>query len=196
MGFAHARGVHEDARMPTPVHIALLRAVNVSGTKKIAMADLRDFAAAIGLAHAQTLLHSGNMVFGYDAKPKAMEDLLVREAEKRLGLSTDFFVRTVKAWDLLIAENPFAEEARLDPARLILFALKKAPDTAAVKALEAAITGPERVRAIGSRLYAVYPDGMGQSRLTNRVIESKLGTRCTARNWNTVLKLATMARAL
>ena len=181
--------------MPITVHIALLRAVNVGGTGKIAMADLRDFASAIGLADARTLLHSGNLVFSNAGKPKDIEALLAREAEKRLGLTTDFFVRTAKAWDALIAENPFVEEARLDPARLILFALKKAPDAAAVKALDAAITAPERVRAIGDRLYAVYPDGMGQSRLTNRVIETKLGTRGTARNWNTVLKLAAMARA-
>jgi uncharacterized protein (DUF1697 family) len=53
--------------------------------------------------------------------------------------------------------------------------------------------GPERVRAIGSVLYAVYPDGAGNSRLTNRLIESKLETRATARNWNTVTKLATLA---
>jgi uncharacterized protein (DUF1697 family) len=39
----------------------------------------------------------------------------------------------------------------------------------------------------------VYPDGIGRSRLTNRVIETKLDTRGTGRNWNTVLKLAELA---
>jgi uncharacterized protein (DUF1697 family) len=70
--------------------------------------------------------------------------------------------------------------------------LKSAPTAAAAKTLEAAIVGPERVRAIGPALYAVYPNGAGGSRLTNRLIETKLATRCTARNWNTALKLAAM----
>ena len=50
----------------------------------------------------------------------------------------------------------------------------------------------ERVRAGSRHAYFVYPDGVGRSRLTNLLIESKLGTRGTARNWNTVLKLRGM----
>jgi uncharacterized protein (DUF1697 family) len=62
-----------------------------------------------------------------------------------------------------------------------------------VKAVQAAIVGPEIVRADGRHLYIVYPVGIGKSRLTNVVIEKKLGIRGTARNWNTVLKLAALA---
>jgi uncharacterized protein (DUF1697 family) len=174
-------------------HVALLRAVNVGGTGKIAMADLREFGAALGFKDVRTLLQSGNLVFKSEATAAELESLLEREAKKRLGLETVFFVRTAKEWNSLIAQNPFPEEAARNPARLHVMPLKKAPTAAAVKALEAAIVGPECVRAIGSVLYAVYPDGAGNSRLTNRLIESKLETRCTARNWNTALKLAAMA---
>ena len=68
--------------------------------------------------------------------------------------------------------------------------LKQVPGREAVEALQAAIKGPEIVRADGKQAYIVYPDGIGRSKLTNTVIEEKLGTRGTARNWNTVLKLA------
>jgi uncharacterized protein (DUF1697 family) len=174
-------------------HIALLRAVNVGGTKKLAMADLRELGTMLGFGEVRTLLQSGNLVFTSEAKAAELERLLEREAEKRLGLSTDFFLRSAKEWKSLIAQNPFPDEAARDPARLHVMPLKNAPTSAAVKALEAAIVGPERVRAIGATLYAVYPDGAGNSRLTNRLIESKLETRCTARNWNTVTKLAALA---
>jgi uncharacterized protein (DUF1697 family) len=174
-------------------HIALLRAVNVGGTKKIAMAHLRDFAIALGLGDARTLIQSGNLVFTSNKKPNDLEAMLEREAEKRLGLATHFFVRTAKQWDAAIAKNPFPEEAARDPARLMIMPLKKAPTAAAVKALEAAIKGPERIRAVGDCLYAFYADGSGNSKLTNRLIESKLETRGTARNWNTALKLGAMA---
>ncbi|HZE75935.1 MAG TPA: hypothetical protein VE091_11545, partial [Gemmatimonadales bacterium] len=68
-----------------------------------------------------------------------------------------------------------------------------APDAQAVKLLNAAITGREIVRADGKHAYIVHPDGVGRSRLTNAIIEKKLGTRGTGRNWNTVLKLGALA---
>jgi uncharacterized protein (DUF1697 family) len=61
-------------------------------------------------------------------------------------------------------------------------------------ALQAAVTGPEVIRAAGRELYVTYPDGMGRSRLTGGLIERKLKSRATARNWNTVLKLEALAR--
>jgi uncharacterized protein (DUF1697 family) len=42
----------------------------------------------------------------------------------------------------------------------------------------------------GRHLYITYPAGMGPSKLTNALIERKLGTSGTARNWNTVRKIA------
>ena len=62
-----------------------------------------------------------------------------------------------------------------------------------MQALQAAIQGPERIRADGKHLYVVYPAGIGRSKLTNSLIEKKLGTRSTGRNWNTVLKLSALA---
>jgi uncharacterized protein (DUF1697 family) len=177
-------------------HIALLRAVNVGGTGKVAMADLRAFALKLGFANPQTLLQSGNLVFASDKKPKDIEALLESQAREHLGIAIEFFLRTAKEWDTLIARNPFAEEASRDPGRTIAMPLKKAPTATAVKALQAAIKGPERVATVGACLYAVYPDGQGQSKLTNRLIESKLETRGTARNWNTVLKLAALAKTM
>ena len=71
--------------------------------------------------------------------------------------------------------------------------LKDAPESAAVSGLQKAIVGREVVRATGRQAYIVYPDGVGRSRLTTALIERKLGTRCTLRNWNTVVKLGTLA---
>jgi uncharacterized protein (DUF1697 family) len=84
-------------------------------------------------------------------------------------------------------------EAEHDPAHLLLLILKRAPDAGRVGGLQAAMIGPGVVRAHGREMYVVYPDGIGCSKLTNGLIERKLGTRATARNWNTVLKLAALA---
>ncbi|HVO35859.1 MAG TPA: DUF1697 domain-containing protein [Gemmatimonadales bacterium] len=176
--------------------IALLRGINVAGHKPVAMADLRDLLAGLGLEEVQSVLQSGNLVFRCNGEAGArLERALEAEAKKHLGLETDFFVRSAAEWEDLVADNPFHEEARRDPARLVAVFLKEAPASAAVKALQAAIVGREVVRASGKQAYIYYPDGQGRSRLTNALIEKHLGSRGTARNWNTVLRLAELVRA-
>jgi uncharacterized protein (DUF1697 family) len=69
------------------------------------------------------------------------------------------------------------------------------PTAAQVTALQAAVKGRERVQARGRHAYIVYPDGIGTSKLTIGAIEKHLGTRATGRNWNTVLKMAALAKA-
>jgi uncharacterized protein (DUF1697 family) len=106
----------------------------------------------------------------------------------------DFFIRAAREWSDVVARNPFTAEARLDPSHLLVVFLRTPPDPSAVKALQAAITGPEIVGVHGRQAYVVYPGGMGRSRLSPGLIEKNLG-RGTGRNWNTVLKLAALAGA-
>jgi uncharacterized protein (DUF1697 family) len=175
-------------------HIALLRGVNVGGKTKVAMADLRAMLADLGFGDPRSLLQSGNLVFRSDKLTGAdLERLLEVETEKRLGLKTDFFVRTPEEWKKVIANNPFPDEAESDPSHLVVMFLNQAPAAGDVKALQAAIVGRETVRAAGRQAYIVYPDGIGESKLTITVIEKKLGSRGTGRNWNTVLKLGALA---
>lgn len=178
-------------------YIGLLRAVNLAGINRVAMSDLRDLLVTLGLKDGQTLLQSGNVVFRSSVSSAArLEGLLQNGAEKHLGLKTEFFVRSATEWKELIAANPFPSEARTDPGHLLLVCLKAAPDRGAVTSLQEAIVGREVVKAKGTQAYIVYPDGVGRSRLTTLLIEKKLGSRGTARNWNTVLKLDALAQDL
>jgi uncharacterized protein (DUF1697 family) len=175
-------------------HIALLRAVNLAGINKVGMADLRDMLAGLGFDDAQTLLQSGNVVFSCgNTTTASLEQTLERAAVKQLGVDTAFFVRTAKEWQAIIDANPFPREAKNDPSHLLAVILKDDVSAANVTALQKAIVGSEVVRAKGRCAYVVYPDGIGRSKLTSALIEKKLGTRGTGRNWNTVLKLAVLA---
>jgi len=174
-------------------YVALLRAVNLAGRNKVAMADLRALAESMGYAGPRTLLQSGNLLLRGPARPAlALERDLRAAATKKLGMEIDFFVRSAAEWRALVAENPFPREAKSDPGHLVAIALSGAPGRAELTALEAAIQGRERVRLSGRTAYAVYPDGIGRSKLTMALIERKLAVRGTGRNWNTVLKLAAM----
>jgi uncharacterized protein (DUF1697 family) len=175
--------------------LALIRGINVGGHKMIGMADLRDLLTRLGFEDCRSILQSGNLIFQAQKKTTAqLERLLEAETEKRLGLETTFFVRTPAEWESVIAQNPFRKEAERDPGHLIVLFLKNAPDAGNVDALRGAIVGREVIQVKGNHAYVVYPDGQGRSRLTNTVIEKKLGTRATGRNWNTVLKLAALAK--
>lgn len=172
-------------------YVALLRAVNLGSHSKVSMKALKTFVGELSFTDVGTLLNSGNVTFTAGQEHTAvLEALLESEAEKRLGLKTDFMVRAIDELAGVIAANPFQDMARKDPSHLVVMFLKDAPKTAAVAALQKAIVGPELVRAGDRHVYISYPAGIGTSKLTNAVIETKLGTRGTGRNWNTVLKLS------
>lgn len=176
-------------------YIALLRAINVGGRNLISMTELRGLLESLGYAEVQTLLQSGNVVFGARALAgAALERRLEGEIEKAFKRTVDICVRTASEWSDLIARNPFPREAERDPARMVVMCLKTAPKRERLEVLRAAIRGPEIVQLVGRELYAVYPNGQGTSKLTNALIESKLEARGTARNWNTALKLAALAQ--
>jgi uncharacterized protein (DUF1697 family) len=178
-------------------YVALLRAVNLAGHNRVAMAALRDLCTGLGFLDSQTLLQSGNIVFGSRSRDAAeLERTLEAELAEHLEVETEFMVRSAAEWQKIVAGKPFITEAKRDPGHLLLMVLKQAVSAQAVKELQAAISGREVVRGAGREVYIVYPDGVGRSRLTNAVIEKKLGARATGRNWNSVLKLQALAEAM
>jgi uncharacterized protein (DUF1697 family) len=175
-------------------HVALLRAINLPSHGKVGMAELRAWLERLGFRDVRSLLQTGNLVFTDPGRGgPELERRLETEAARRLHLETAFLVRTAAEWDGIVARNPFPREARTDPAHLLVMPLKRAPGPAEAAALQAAITGRETAQVDGREAYLVYPDGIGRSRLTLKLIERKLGTQGTARNWNTVLKIAALA---
>ena len=178
-----------------PTCIALLRAINLGSHNKVSMADLRALVEKLGGEDVKTVVQSGNLVFRSGvSSPAKLERQLEDAAAKQLGLVTDIFVRTSREWGAIVAANPFPRMAGDDPSHLIMMTLRDAPAGNAVVELRAAIKGREQVKTNGREAYFTYPDGIGTSKLTIAVIEKKLGTRGTARNWNTVLKLGALAR--
>ena len=132
------------------------------------MTDLRNFLTQLGLGDARSLLQSGNVVFTSKVRTSTeLERYLESEAADRLSLEVDFFVRTPDEWKSIIRQNPFRKEAERDPGRLVVLFLKSAPSVEDIVALEAAIRGPETVRAKGKQAYIYFPDGQGRSKLTN-----------------------------
>jgi uncharacterized protein (DUF1697 family) len=168
----------------------MLRAVNVGG-RRLVMADFRAALEALGFPDARTVVATGNAVIPA-AGGAGLEAKLETGLGARLGGAVEVFVRDGAELAAIMAGNPFGQMAREDPSHLVVMFLKGEPPAAAVAALRAKIAGPEVVEAGPGCLYVSYPDGIGTSKLTGAGIERALKLRGTARNWNTVAKLAAL----
>jgi uncharacterized protein (DUF1697 family) len=167
-----------------------LRAVNVAGNA-LPMAALKAMLQDdLRFENVRTYLQSGNAVFETKKHHAgALEDALQRETLERLGVRTEYFVRSASELRDILDRNPFEREAVDQPSRLVVFVLKKAPDRQRVAALRSWIKGPELLEAGARHLYISYPGGQGDSKLTNAAIERLVQSRGTARNWNTIRKM-------
>jgi uncharacterized protein (DUF1697 family) len=163
--------------------IALLRAVNVGGTGKLPMTDLKVMCEAAGFDRVRTYIASGNVVFE-SGKPEAAvkADLEARLADYA-GKPVGVLVRTAAEMAAVRDANPFPDKA---PNATVAIFLDEAPPT---DAIEKAVGCKDEQMRLGRReIYVHYGEGMGQSKL--RIPAAKTGT---ARNLNTVAKLAAMA---
>jgi uncharacterized protein (DUF1697 family) len=164
--------------------VALLRAVNVGGTGKLPMAELKSMCERAGFTEVRTYIASGNVVFN-STKPaarikSALEELLLIYA----GKPVQVLVRSAAEIADVLSGNPFPDAA---PNRTVAIFLDQAPAPDALDQL----TGQrgEQV-ALGKReIYVHYGDGMADSKL--KVPGAASGT---ARNMNTVAKLAAMVK--
>ena len=166
-----------------PVFIALLRAINVGGTGRLAMSDLRSLCEKAGFRNVRTYIASGNVVAerdGAEASAKAaLEAELRAYADKPVGV----IVRTAAEMAKVVANNPFPDRAA---SQTVAIFLDLAPPRDILKDIKGQAN--EELRLGAREIYVHYPDGIGRSKL--RISAAEGGT---ARNMNTLAKLAAMA---
>jgi uncharacterized protein (DUF1697 family) len=165
--------------------VALLRGVNLGG-RKVVMSELRAACEAAGFTDVETLIASGNLVLGSKLKGEMLEKKLEALIMEDLGLKTDVHVRDVAQLKAIIAANPFKPFAKTNPNFLVVYFMRAKASAAEIEAMEKTSMTGEEVRQGANCLYIKFPKGQGVSKLKM----PKLGT---ARNWNTVTKLAAMA---
>ncbi|WP_030672519.1 DUF1697 domain-containing protein [Streptomyces rimosus] len=179
-----------------PRQIALLRGINVGGHNKFPMARQRELFAALGHRDVTVLLQTGNIVFADPGTPPGETARRIEAGiAEELGFPVPVVVRTRDELAAAVAANPFPQ-AEAEPKTLHVTFLSDTPaDPSPLKQLDSDAYAPDRLRLIGRELYMWCPNGVGRSKLADAVSRARLGVTATARNWNTVTKLLTLADA-
>ena len=166
-------------------YVALLRAVNVGG-RKLVMADLKAVADKLRFDNARTYIASGNLLFTGSDSESNVKSALEAALTEHMGKTVGVMIRTAKEMAAVAKANPFDSEPG---NRVVAIFLDEAPPADAAKM--AKNVADERI-ALGTReIYVHYPSGQGRSKLT-----IPAATAGTARNMNTVEKLAELAEEM
>src|SRR5580700_6585878 len=164
-------------------YVALLRAVNVGGTGKVPMTELKSKCSDAGFARVETYIASGNVVFESKATPPKVKAALEARLLAYFGKPMGVVVRTASEMMAVLKANPFPEG---EPKYSYAIFLDGRPPR---DALDHAVGQSFEKMSLGDReIFVHYGNGMGRSKL--RIPAARMGT---ARNMNTVAKLAEIA---
>ena len=165
--------------------VALLRGINL-GKRQLKMDELKRIATKLGLDSPQTYVASGNLLFASDKSEKALKAALEKALAEHMGAPVGVMIRTASEMAAAAKANPFSEEPG---NKVVAIFLDHAPPKDAAD--HAKNVGGESIRAGKREIYVHYPDGQGRSKL---IIPA--AAKGTARNMNSVAKLAQMAAVI
>jgi uncharacterized protein (DUF1697 family) len=168
------------------IYIVLLRAVNVGGTGKLPMSELKALCLDAGFTDVRTYIASGNVLLRSALSAAKVKSIIEARLADHAGTPIGVAVRTAAEMAAVLKSNPFPKAA---PNRNVVIFLDAPPPKDALKHA----TGHKREEMhLGKQeIFVHYPDGIGTSKL--KISATKSGT---ARNMNTVAKLVEMAEAL
>lgn len=171
-----------------PAFASLLRGINVSGHKKIPMAELKALYEESGFTNVKTYIQSGNVVFQtHHENPEEIRKLIESKIEARFGFDVTVFIRTSEELQRVLQGNPFET---VDDVYVTFLAEEPSPEKwASLKALD---LGTERLELRDKEIFLQFPDGYGKAKMSNPFVESKLKVRATTRNWRTINEIVNL----
>ncbi|MGI5379041.1 DUF1697 domain-containing protein [Streptomyces sp. CA-251387] len=178
----------------TTTYAALLRGINVGGSRKVPMADLRTLMTGLGHGGVRTYLQSGQAVFTADhGDEESLAAELASAIEKQFGFTVDVIVRD-HAYLKAIADNCPFPASELEPKQLHVTYFSAPVDAERFAEIDQAAYLPEEFRLGDRALYLYVPNGLGRSKLAEILSRPRInkGLIATSRNWNTVVKLVEM----
>jgi uncharacterized protein (DUF1697 family) len=177
-------------------YIAILRGINVSGQKRMLMADLKALFEALKFTGVQTYIQSGNVIF----KTKEEDDTLLaakieKAIAKKYGFEVPVIIRTTAELASVISRNPLLKNKKVNMERVYVTFLAGVPEKAKAAEIEKLSFAPDEFIIDGKEVFLHIPVAYGETKLSNNFFEKKLKVTATTRNWATVNKLYELASA-
>jgi uncharacterized protein (DUF1697 family) len=170
--------------------IVLLRGVMPYGRNKVPMAQLRQVLTDTGFEDVRTYIQSGNVVLRTKLSASELESRVHKIIKEQIGPDLVVVVRTGTQLKKILDDNPMRKE---DMSRVFFTVFAQTPPVQKVKELLAQDYSPEEIIIRGSHAYVYIPRNAARSRLSNNILEKKLGVSATTRNRNTVTRLIEMS---
>jgi len=178
------------------VTIALLRGINVGGQKLIKMTELKRAFEAMGFSRVQTYIQSGNILFDAEEEETSLRRRVEYGIAETFGFPVPTILRTAEGFEHVLAACPFRPDELAQGETLYVYFLAEAPSQGGVDRLLACQSDVDEYRIAGREVYLLCRQSIRKSIFTNNLLEKKLGVSVTARNWQTVSRLAQLAKAM
>ncbi|MBX3394947.1 MAG: DUF1697 domain-containing protein [Phycisphaerae bacterium] len=176
-------------------YIALIRGINVGGTRVIPMKELVSIMSALGLENVRTYIQSGNAAFQCSAaNAKGLEKRMGATIQELKGFRPEIMILSDSALLSILKDNPFPE-GMADPTKLQIGILASKPIKPDLEAIATLKSNTEQFKLTSAAFYLHAPDGIGNSKLAQRV-ERLLGVDVTVRNMRTIAKLLELASTI
>lgn len=176
-------------------YISLLRGINVSGQKKIKMAELTSLYESLSFENVSTYIQSGNVVFESSLDDKELKISIEAAIERHFKFDVPVLILSPSQLVNAAKNLPFTTiDIEQEGSKIILFFLSTTISVEQGNILKTYLTNSEQLVISEGVIYLYCPTGLGKSKLTNKLIETKLQLTSTARNIKTVNKLLLLAK--
>jgi len=174
-------------------YIGLLRGINVSGQKKIKMADLKTMFEDLGYSSVITYIQSGNVVFeSKEKKCEVIEEIITKGILNTFGYNVPVLVLTSETIQAIYKKNPYLDRiniGEIEEKKMYFTLLSASPDNEKIKMLQEKSYGNEEFIITSKVVYFFAANGYGKTKLNNNFFEKKLAVNATTRNLKTMVAL-------
>lgn len=171
--------------------ILLIRGINGHSYPKISMSRLYNLCVRIGLGNVETFIHNGNLIATTPYTVSETAQMLQHAFQLRFGFPIDVVARRADEWANYLTYNPFLEQSKAHPYRVMLLLANRLPAAGAVATLRELAVGKELIESVPDGIWVFYPP-KSRSTLTPAVIDDAFGAPTIARDWRTVWALSVM----
>jgi uncharacterized protein (DUF1697 family) len=182
--------------MEITTYVALLRGINVSGQKKMAMPQLKSVLTDFGLMNVQTYIQSGNVVFKtHNTSILSIKEGIETEIFNRFGFSVEVLLRTYDEFSRIIELMPYSEaNGFLESAIYVAFIDNYENISVLPEVVDDGRYAPDIFQRIGNEVYLYCPSGYGNTKINNNYFERKFKKTATTRNLNTIRQLIDLGK--